>query len=69
MKDMVQIGNTRKNTEIELQELKVEFLGTFSQRYDLRKNILSCFCEVSRDQASYKQFLEDLLDLEERLKL
>ena len=66
---MVQIGNTRKNTEIELQELKVEFLGTFSQRHDLRKNILSLFCEVSRDQASYKQFLEDLFDLEERFRL
>ena len=69
MKDMVRIGNSRKNAEVELQELKVEFLGTFSQRHDLRKTILSHFCEVSKDQASYKQYLEYLLDLEERLRL
>ena len=68
-REMVRIGNSRKNTKIELQELKVEFLGTLSQRHDLRKNILSLFCEVSKDQASYKHFLEDLLDLEEQLTL
>ena len=69
MKDIVRVNNAIKNTEIELQELRVEFLGPFSQRRDLRKNMLCIFCEVSQDQASYKQFVEDLLDVEEQLRL
>ena len=69
MKDMVRVHNTMKSTDIELQELRVEFLGPFSERRDLRRNMLSIFCEVSKDQASYKQFVEDLLDVEEQLRL
>ena len=62
-------NTTMKRTETELQDLRVEFLGPFSQRRDLRKNMLRIFCETSKDQASYKQFLEDLLDVEEQLRL
>ena len=68
-KIIMKVNNTMKSTETELQELGVEFLGPFSKRRDLRKDMLWIICEVSKDQASYKQFVEDLLDVEEQLRL
>ena len=49
-------------------ELKIKFLGNFSQRRDKRKTALKHFREHLKERTSYNEFLNDLLNLEEGLR-
>ena len=55
-------------TDIDDNELKIKFNGNFLQRRDLRKEMLNNFRNQLHEYLSYKQFLNDLLDLEENLR-
>ena len=55
-------------TEIEDSELNIKFFGNFWQRRGLRKEMLNNFREQLNDNASYKQFLNDFLHLEENFR-
>ena len=53
--------------DIDLNEQSIKFLGSFSWRHDMRKVMLKDFRKHIKDRASYKMFLNNLLDLEENL--
>ena len=55
-------------TEIEDSELNIKFFGNFWKRRGLRKEMLNNFREQPNDNASYKQFLNDFLHLEENFR-
>ena len=55
-------------TEIEDSDLNIKFFGNFWQRRGLRKEMLNNFSEHLNDNASYKQFLNDFIHLEENFR-
>ena len=61
-------NDKRVYTDIDDNELKIKFKGNFLQRRDSRKEMLNNFRNQLHEYLSYKQFLNDLLDLDENLR-
>ena len=57
-------NDKRVFTDIDDNEWKIKFKGNFLQRRDSRKEMLNNFRNKLHEYLSYKQFLNDLLDLE-----
>ena len=50
-----------------MMELDVVFIGTISDRTEMRKGLLDDFEKCLCNEESYKNFLDNLFDLEESL--